>query len=192
MLLCFHINKLTKIGKRLYNLCGGKNKLLTSGGNSMIKKLRLKIIINCLKKYLKKFFFKLGYEEMTKIECKQVENGEYLVRIGNGEYEAKLICLNSTNFEFYITLFKNEEVKETISFDVLALGKLKLKVDIKPKKYEIERKTKKQVINLISRKTELYLFRSKKEKERNVCYALKKPLMKSVVLDVQKLINVSR
>lgn len=169
-----------------------KNKLLTSGGNSMFKKLRFKIMINRLKKYLKKFFFKLGYEEMTKIECKQVENGEYLVKIGNGEYNAKLICLNSTNFEIYITLLRNEDVEETISFDVVTLGKLKLKVYIKPKKYEIERKTKKQVINLISRKTELYLFRTKKERERNACYEFKKPIMKSEVLDIQKLINVSR
>lgn len=158
----------------------------------MLKKLRLKIIINSLKKYLKKFFSKLGHEETGKIECNQVKNGEYLVRIGNGEYEAKLICLSSTNLEFFITLLKNEEVKETISFDVLVLGKLKLKVDIKPKKYEIEMKTKKQVTNLINRKTRLYLFRTKMEKEKNVYYEVDKPMMKSKVIDVKKLINVSR
>lgn len=158
----------------------------------MIKKIRIKIIINRLKKYLKNFFMKLNYEEMTKVTFKELKNGEYLIKTVKGGYTAKLTCLSSEKFEFYINLFENEEVTETIIFELFALGKLKFKFDIKPKSYEIKRKTKRQVIDLTNRKIRLYLFRFKYERENNVFYEFNKPIMKSTVLDIKKLINVSR
>jgi hypothetical protein len=158
----------------------------------MIKKLRLKIIINRLKKYLKKFFFKLGYEDMTKIEFKKLKNGEYVVRADKGVYNIKLVDLGSRSFEVYITLLKNEEVEEIISFDVTTLGKLNLKVDIRPKRYEIVLKTKKQIIDLISRKTVICFFRFKHERENNSRYECDKPLIESKIIDVRKLINVAK